>query len=353
MELTELQKKILNAPEDKIAVIACAAALKTSTMTEKVRQLLKNGTDPTSIAVITFTRMAAQELIDRLGDDYKNGLFVGTIHSLAAKFIANHGQGDKINKIAEEENFDKLFDICEGYNLYHAYDWVFIDECQDTGEKELRFIFDLLDPEHYFCCLDFNQSIYAFRGARPDLLKKYLKKEAKFYSLNENYRNGRNILKYAKDLLNKSGAVDNSIAKRDCGGSVYEGVYNLDVLVDWIESIDAYNDWVILCRTNSEISEIQRDLEKCGIPTMTFKQGDITKSELDKMLKENKVKVLTVHSSKGLAWNNVVVYGMANVWHGKNDDPNEYSRLQYVAATRAKNSLIWLKKPKKKSAKYF
>ena len=69
MELTELQKKIINAPENKIAVDACAAALKTSTLIEKVRKLLRDGNDPSSIAVITFTRMAANELIDRLGED--------------------------------------------------------------------------------------------------------------------------------------------------------------------------------------------------------------------------------------------------------------------------------------------
>ena len=77
MSITKLQKKILDAKENKIAVCASAAALKTSTLTEKTRQLLLSGVNPSRIAVITFTRMAAQELINRLGDDYKDGIFIG------------------------------------------------------------------------------------------------------------------------------------------------------------------------------------------------------------------------------------------------------------------------------------
>ena len=85
MELTKLQKDIIESNSPKIAVEACAAALKTSTLTEKVRKLLRDGINPQTVAVITFTRMAAAELIGRLGEDYKDGIFVGTIHALAAK----------------------------------------------------------------------------------------------------------------------------------------------------------------------------------------------------------------------------------------------------------------------------
>ena len=95
MNLTELQQHILNAPEPRIGVTACAAALKTSTLIEKVRRLLNEGIDPSSIAVITFTRMAAQEMVERLGKDYKDGLFIGTIHALAAHFLSKKGVGKR------------------------------------------------------------------------------------------------------------------------------------------------------------------------------------------------------------------------------------------------------------------
>ena len=97
MELSELQKNILNSPSNRSIVMSSAASGKTTLMTEKVRQLLRAGINPKEIAVITFTNMAAAELRQRLGQDYKDGLFVGTIHALANYFLLS--SGIKTNKV--------------------------------------------------------------------------------------------------------------------------------------------------------------------------------------------------------------------------------------------------------------
>lgn len=341
MELTELQKTIINAPEDKIAVEACAAALKTSTLIEKVRKLLRDGNEPSSIAVITFTRMAATELVERLGDDYKDGLFVGTIHSLGARFLAINGLGGCIKQIAEDEDFDKIFELCKDLDIYHSYDWVLVDEMQDTGEKEMEFIFDLINPKHYFVVFDNRQSIFSFKGARPDLLMKYLKGNAKFYPLNQNFRNASNILSFAQRIISRTGSTDDSICMYGSGGEVHEMEYNINTLVDYIKKDPPFSEWAILVRTNADITKISKDLARFNIPTQTFKQGDLTKTQLEKMMKENKVKILTVHSAKGLAFNNVAVYNL-RWWN------SEEIRINYVAATRARNKLFWMTSAKKK-----
>lgn len=343
MELTKLQEKIINAPENKIAVDACAAALKTSTLIEKVRKLLRDGNDPSSIAVITFTRMAATELIDRLGDDYKPGLFVGTIHSLGARFLSINGLGGRIKQIAEDEDFDKIFELCKDLNIYHSYDWVLVDEMQDTGEKEMEFIFDLINPEHYFVCFDVRQSIYGFKGARPDLLMKYLERDATFYTMNENYRNGHNILDFARRILYPIGMEDSSIAMREISGSVNEIPYSSQEILNFITSQGKPGDWAILTRTNQEISTISTILKNAKIPFDTFKQADLTRAELTKRMEADTVKVLTIHSSKGLAFNNVIVVGAR--FH-----PNDERNVCYVAATRARNKLVWMSSQRKKKA---
>ncbi len=76
MDLSKLQEDIINAPYNKVIVLSSAASGKTRLLTEKVRQLLRAGVNPKEIAVITFTNMAAGELRQRLGSDYKTGLFV-------------------------------------------------------------------------------------------------------------------------------------------------------------------------------------------------------------------------------------------------------------------------------------
>ena len=107
-----------------------------------------------------------------------------------------------------------------------------------------------------------------------------------------------------------------------------------------IENNLPYKEWAILVRTNADVTKFTRELARFNIPTQTFKQGDLTKSQLEKMMKEDKVKILTVHSAKGLAWNNVIAYDL-RWWN------DEEVRINYVAATRARDNLIWVTGKKK------
>ena len=81
MELSTAQKKIVEAKENKIVVVASAAAGKTTVLTQRVRYLLSHGADPTKVVMITFTNAAAEEMAERLG--HPKGIFIGTIHSYA------------------------------------------------------------------------------------------------------------------------------------------------------------------------------------------------------------------------------------------------------------------------------
>jgi superfamily I DNA/RNA helicase len=63
--------------------------------------------------------------------------------------------------------------------------------------------------------------------------------------------------------------------------------------------------------------------------------------ELNELLNTQAVKVLTIHSAKGLECENVIVVG-ANMWK------DEEIRLSYVAATRARDNLYWMSTKRKK-----
>lgn len=343
MDLTLGQQLILDSDAPRIGVCSCAASAKTATLTEKVRRLLQQGVDPTTIAVITFTNLASAELIERLKDDYQAGLFVGTIHSLAAQMLARGGYGAYIDEIAEEEEFDKFFEILEDHpEIVIHYDWVIIDEAQDTGVHELQFIFDMIDPPHFFCCYDTRQTIYQFAGSDPAILKAYLaRKQARIYSLNENFRNSKNILNFAKRIIRKSGELDNSVAMRQRDGQVIECTYDGDYLMSLIKSSGDYSSWAILTRTNAQLSQCAYDLHRNNIPYNSFKQSEVTLAQMEQLLKENKVKLLTIHSSKGLAFDKVIVRGA--VWWGE-----DAVYVNYVAATRARDLLIWTKEPPKR-----
>ena len=347
MGLSKLQEIIINAPENKIAVEASAAAGKTVVLTEKVRKLLREGINPNKIAVITFTNLAAQELKDRLAADYKDGIFIGTIHSLAAYCLAVNGYAEQANKVKDDQKFDRLFTLCKKINIIKRYDWVLVDECQDCGEAQLEFIFKMLQTDHFFVCFDYKQSIYGFNGARPDLLREYLEDmDATVYHLNENYRNGSSILTFAKNIIIHTFEKDDSVPMRNIRGTVYECDPSLDTVKKWISQNGSFGDWAVLCNTNEEIANICYYLTKNGIDNVTFKQGDLNKEQLEDLMKSNTVKVLTRHSAKGLEFPNVIVWNPQR-WNG-----DEGYRVNYVAATRARDILVWMEAKKKKRSSY-
>ena len=105
-----------------------------------------------------------------------------------------------------------------------------------------------------------------------------------------------------------------------------------------------YGDWFILTRSNAQLEMIKTYLEKNDIPCSTFKRSQLTKEEFSKEMKANTVKVLTIHTSKGLENKNVIVIG-AKLYQ------DEEVRLAYVAATRARDYLVWMMPEKKKKNK--
>lgn len=76
----EQQQTAINWHGGHALVLAGAGTGKTFTIIERTRGLIEDGVDPTRIALLTFTRRAAQEMRTRVGTKYR-GLFAGTFHS--------------------------------------------------------------------------------------------------------------------------------------------------------------------------------------------------------------------------------------------------------------------------------
>ena len=343
MNLSKLQEKIVTSPEGKIVVISRAATGKTRCLTERVRYWLRQGVNPADICAITFTNLAANEMQVRLGDDYKDGMFIGTIHSLAARFLVNEGLGAKVGKAINNEDFDVFFSLIEKNPLcVDHYSYVLVDEAQDLSQDEFFFIFKMIQPDYFFVVGDPFQCIYeSLKDASARYMTELRNMEGVVtYDLNENYRNKANILNYAKRALIPINLHDNSIPM-SIGGKIYELRYNSKQIADLIKSSDTYRDWAILCYSNVDVEIIRKRLGTNNIPTLNFNQRRKTKKEIDELVNQNCVKVLTVWGAKGLGFPNVIVYGRN--WLNDRDDPvfqEESARVDYVAYTRAMNTLI-------------
>lgn len=338
MELSKKQREIVETEHSKVVVLSSSASGKTRTLTARLSYLLDKGIDPTGIVMITFTNMAAEEMRERIGAKGAN-VFIGTIHAYANYLLSSAGISTA--SYIKEEDFDAFFDLIKkNPRCIRHVDYLLLDEAQDSTSEQFEFMLDMIKPDSFFLVGDLRQSIYGFKQADPEFLAHLMyKKDVKTYSLNENYRNAPEILKFAKHIISKQMDDDSVAMRKDTPGIVRQGSYTLDDLATMLKRAPKKGDWFFLCRTNAQIEFVSNFLEKRGIPCSTFKKAKLTNAQLQKKMAEDKVKVLTMHTSKGLERNNVIVYGAQ--WYS----PEEI-RLNYVAATRARNILIWVNKPK-------
>ena len=338
MNLSKQQEAIVTTTAKRVVVIASAASGKTAVLTERVRYLLEHGVDPRKIVLITFTNAAAEELADRL--DHPKGLFIGTIHSYANYLLL--ASGEETSDLLEAEQFDRLFDrIKKRPYCIKEVEHLLLDESQDSNENHFEFLLDMVKPENYMIVGDHKQSIYRWNGAYPEyLINLSHSSDVTTYDLTENYRNGYKILDFARGIISPAGYEyrDFSIPTRKTSGTVRDVEYSPAAVARTLKQYSNYGDWFVLTRTNAQLDEIAYYLKKEGIPFDTFKRSELDNKELGKKMKENTVKVLTIHTAKGLEAKNVIVIGAKffNV---------EERCVSYVAATRAKDLLVWTRMP--------
>lgn len=80
------------------------------------------------------------------------------------------------------------------------FDWVFVDECQDNNWAQHKLA-DLLTLKNQALIGDYKQSIYAWRGALPQMFKDKVKIADYVYPLSYNYRSTKEIIDFANILL--------------------------------------------------------------------------------------------------------------------------------------------------------
>lgn len=342
MELTQAQQDIVQATQPKIVVCAAAASGKTNVIIERLLWLLSEGVNPQGIVVITFTNAAAAEIMSRLIAAYGSsaqGVFVGTIHSYANALLK--GYGVDTSDILDNELFDRLFiRVKNNLGCIKPVAHLLLDEAQDSTPQEFEFLLDMVQPQNYLLIGDIRQSIYRFREADPDYLIELMRTPGvTTYHLNTNYRNDAAILRYAKGIIKLAGIdyIDYSQTASLEEGAVYNQTYDPERLITIIDSNGEWGKWFILTRTNDQLDTMREYLHAAQIPFDTFKRSNLDNDELYKRLSQNTVKLLTIHSAKGLENDYVAVIGAQfyNV---------EEICVSYVAATRARHRLFWLRK---------
>ena len=90
LQLSEQQNKIVQSTEDYILVVACPGSGKTHTLISRyIKLILDNIYKPEEIILITFTKKAGQEMLNRVSKLLPNKLpqYVGSSHGLSYKVL--------------------------------------------------------------------------------------------------------------------------------------------------------------------------------------------------------------------------------------------------------------------------
>ena len=275
---------------------------------------------------------------------------------------------ETVTSVANEQGFitfNALLDLCTNNAQIPPIEHLFVDEFQDVGVFEYRFITSLKASNRFYVGDD-SQSLYAFKGSDFEYFQGLTRSpEFETHMLINNYRCSKKIVEAANEIISH---IDDVIPKKCVSKASYttnvapiHEVGGVKKVMQYIQHINPkdYGKWFVLVRSNADAISVQRNCYYAGIPTLTFKKGAMTSEELDSAMEENAIKVLTVHTAKGLESDNVIAWAnfpteeeINGYYDGEKHDTEE-CRVYYVAATRAKKQLIVIHKQGKESSLQF
>lgn len=189
--------------------------------------------------------------------------------------------------------------------------------------------------------------IYGFKGADVNIFKREADKpETKVYRLTDNYRSGAQIVDLASRIIEQVPdriEKDVNIKSGRTGEVTIDSKSNIHKYFDMLRNDPNLNDWFVLCRSNKDVVKIVNMLREQNIPVDTFKRAGMSAQAMDLRMALPSVKVLTVHTAKGLENKNVILYGNFPLKYPSWWNPNyEERRILYVGVTRAREKLILL-----------
>jgi superfamily I DNA/RNA helicase len=219
--------------------------------------------------------------------------------------------------------------------------WILVDEGQDCASRELSFIDALRGPAtRLFIVGDPLQSIYGWRGSAGAFFATPSQTPTvREYSLPTSYRSTRTILEgarailglqpHAAGILSPVRDVGEPIVLRRHHDPIAEAVYLADRVSDLLSRGFSTSEVAILARLKAQLEPIRRVLSERGLPIAD-----------DGTTRPDGVRLLTLHSAKGLEFRQVFIsgvnQGLVPLAHGAVDDAEE-RRLLFVGMTRARD----------------
>ena len=160
------------------------------------------------------------------------------------------------------------------------FEYIMIDEFQDINPLQYRIIKMLVEPhKNLFVVGDDDQSIYGFRGSKPELMLDFEVdfKDCKKVVLNENYRSASSVIEHAKNLIshNKIRMEKQMQGVRNEKGLVCvhrmknvreQNTKIIETIRDYAKKGIPYEEMAVLYRTNQQPRFLVEKLMEYNIP---------------------------------------------------------------------------------------
>lgn len=188
----------------------------------------------------------------------------------------------KLNVMDFDDYLLKAYEILKENNTGYTFDYILVDEHQDSNLIQIKLI-DLLCPSgNVFCVYDYRQALYAFRGGNPEYcmdFKKYYP-NAKIINLDYNYRSNKTIVDNANHFIKQyygsyeyySDSIANNketnkvelIKNYDKFGESQAIMKRVDKLISSGDT--QYKDIAIIYRNNDMSIYIENEFKLANIP---------------------------------------------------------------------------------------
>lgn len=279
--------------------------------------------------------------------------------ALWAVFERVRSRLDEVGLLTRSDMFSRVADVVRQSGR-PPYDFAVVDEAQDVGVAELRFLAALGEsrPDALFFTGDLGQRIFQHPFS---WLQLGVDIRGRSRTLRVNYRTSHQIRMHADRLLGAEMAdVDGNVEERRGTVSVFNGPMPTIVLADdEDEEIELVAAWLEECvadgvepreigvfvRSEAEIARAERVLQAASLP--------YTLLDEDMQIAEDTVSVSTMHLAKGLEFRAVAVMACDDEVIPDQDRIervadeaeleevyNTERHLLYVACTRARDRLL-------------
>jgi hypothetical protein len=348
-----------NLGEGHRIIHGVAGSGKTLILGYRAEQLAKAVNKP--LLVLCYNRALASKLAAHVREkNLHRKVNVKTFHSwcmeqLRLYNVAPPSQG---NDFSERLVESVIGAVDRGQIPRAQYGAVLIDEGHDFQPEWLKLIAQMVDPTTNSILLlyDDAQSIYGGGAKRKfSFASVGIQAQGRTTILRLNYRNTNEVLfvayEFAKDVLSPQEADEDGVplVKPESAGRhgplpILEKCATLKSEADFIaQRFSAFNregrpwkDMAVVYRTSFVGEELTNSLRAKGIPVQWL--GDRSEKR-GFQPSEDSVKVMTMHSSKGLEFPVVAIPGIGFLPPPERDVQEE-ARLLYVGMTRAMDQII-------------